>query len=966
MITNPSSAAPLVNIEPGDEDFLDKRGRIRVKRLTKYDDPQRFDRDFERVVQEVQANVVGLDIKVIEGGRVRHYTDAAAYLSSRPVQRRLQEARERGLIGADEVDMAKRKSLQYQMQGRVLKEGSDFEYGMYSDEVQTSGSTTTRFFPVSDVVLPTLGSPHAKNALRVDYLDAHRKSWSAATFNPLAKRICLSGDTTIPLLDGTNPTLRELAARGEQEVWVYANHNGQVVPARTSCIALTGYRPVLAVALDNGEVVKATADHPFMLRDGTYREAGALRVGDRLMPLYRRNGANRKPLFYEQVWHPDLGLWEFTHRLVARTVLGRQKDTPSERGLHVHHLNDVSSDNRPGNLQLMSQVEHVTETSRREKNREIKRRLPQSRNFGQTIKAKWADPEWRARQQQKFRDAADPARLARRAKAMWADPEKRERMVAGMKARPTHTDPKTGRFLPKNHRVVSVTPAGSEPVYDLTVPDFENFAVGQGVFVHNCKIIPQFCLGRGVKGAIAHVEHQRVWNEFWRRNRMRGRTKQSLKELVMFGEIFWRFFNTKQGLIVRSIDPSTIWDIVTNEDDIEDVKYYHQQYTRIDVNPLPGQITTPATVVIRQIPADQVAHYKINATSSEKRGRSELFPILGYLLRFKEFVDDRIAINKLRSMVAMDVSVEGDEAAVRSANDQFNEPPGPSAVLVHNKAVEVQFLNTGTGSSDASTDADTILKVIAVGAGVSEQFLGVSKSQTRAGALISTEPDVKNFEDYQELIEEILMDTSDRVFEAARLSPEVMEFTFPSIAQEDRSAKLKDIAFAESMDYFSKERAATMAGREFQISDYNHETEKQTISKERAESPVMALGLQQMPKVTVDPTAAPGMMGADLSPGGGVLTPNTKKVTQTSAQMGFKADGGGRGLANTQATLNRSGFTRGGERTALKNNRSSGTPLRHSVADGAKTSGWTTAAREKSLAVRRARAEMRKREQQDA
>jgi hypothetical protein len=673
VITNPNvevtARRAAIEAMLDDPDFLDKRGKIRVKRLTKYDDPNRFDQQFESVVKEVETNIVNIDAKLMEGGRLVHYKNAQAFLRSKTVVRRLAVAREHGYLQTGEIELARRKGLQHTMAARLREGGTDFEYGMYPDEVR--GTSPGKYYPITDVALPSLNSPASKNATFVDYLDAHRKSWEAATFNPIAKRIV--------------------------------------------------------------------------------------------------------------------------------------------------------------------------------------------------------------------------------------------------------------------------------------------------------KIVPQFVLGRGVKGATNSAPHQKLWDHFFKRNRMRSRTKQSLKELLIYGEIFWRFFASKDGLIVRSVDPSTIWDIVTDEDDIESVKYYHQQYTRFDLSPLPGRMPIPSTLVIRQIPADQIDHYKINCTSSEKRGRSELFPILGYLLRFKEFVNDRILLNKLRATFALDVAVEGGQTEVNAAEAQFAEPPGPAAVLVHNKAIEVEFKNADAHANDAATDADTILKVIAIGAGISENFLGVSRQQTRAGALISTEPDVKNFEDHQELIEEILVDASDRVFAHAGLAPLQMEFTFPAIAQEDRSAKLRDIAFTEAMDYITKERAAVMAAREFQITDYNYAAEKQRIKVERGEEPVMAQGMQQMPKIAVDPNAVPEPpgLGADMAPGAAPAEgeeDEKKGVTQTSGQMGFRGDGGGRALADTKATLNRPGFTRGGEKKAIKNNHSSGTPLRHAAGEEPIRRGWNDTARAKSLAIRRARAELRKRE----
>jgi dCTP deaminase len=43
---------------------------------------------------------------------------------------------------------------------------------------------------------------------------------------------------------------------------------------------------------------------------------------------------------------------------------------------------------------------------------------------------------------------------------------------------------------PNNHKVVAVRPvAGNHDVYCLTVPEAGNFALEDGVFVHNCGII---------------------------------------------------------------------------------------------------------------------------------------------------------------------------------------------------------------------------------------------------------------------------------------------------------------------------------------------------------------------------------------------------------------------------------------------------------------------------------------------
>jgi hypothetical protein len=474
-----------------------------------------------------------------------------------------------------------------------------------------------------------------------------------------------------------------------------------------------------------------------------------------------------------------------------------------------------------------------------------------------------------------------------------------------------------------------------------------------------CKIIPQFVLARGVKGTHTDPAYQKAWNEFTKSQGMSMRIKTVLRELVIYGEVFMRYFNLPDGLAVRSLDPSTIWEIVTNPDDIEEVYYYHQQYVTLHQNivasPLNGKNVLPAsTLVIRQVPGSDIDHFKINATSHEKRGRSELYAILAWLVRFRDFVNDRVVLNKMRAMFALDVAVDGGALDLAAAEQQFATPPGSGSVLIHNKKVEVEFKNANTNANESKTDSEMILKIIAVGAGVSEQFLGVSYSTNRAGALIQTEPDVKNFEDYREITEAILSKAADRVAKSKRLpATDVgMEFTFPSIASEDRSAKVKDIALAEAMDYFSKARAASMVAREFDVTNFDHEQEQAQIRSERADDPVMATGYQQVEKVApgqmemqqqaadaaveqtrvAGETKAAGLASAG-KPGPAAKTKGggKKPVKYTGAQGGVRSDKGGRGLPATKAALGRSKFSRGGEKTAIKNNRTSKTPILHEV-----------------------------------
>src|SRR5690606_17061579 len=94
-------------------------------------------------------------------------------------------------------------------------------------------------------------------------------------------------------------------------------------------------------------------DHQFLRRDGTLREANALRPGDALMPLYRdpRRG-------YEMVYQPINGHLYPTHRLADEWNL-RHGIYPGISGTHRHHRDHDRRNNRPTNIARMPGRDHI-------------------------------------------------------------------------------------------------------------------------------------------------------------------------------------------------------------------------------------------------------------------------------------------------------------------------------------------------------------------------------------------------------------------------------------------------------------------------------------------------------------------------------------------------------------------------------------------------------------------------------
>ncbi len=146
---------------------------------------------------------------------------------------------------------------------------------------------------------------------------------------------CFSGDTRVALVDGTAPTLEEMARRhdaGELFRGYSVGENGGLIVSLLDAPRFIGRDSLLEVELDNGERIHATPDHMFMRRDGRMAAAHSLRPNDALMPLYRDLVRG-----YEEVYQPADGFMYATHRLADEWSL-RQQIYADAAGRHRHYM----------------------------------------------------------------------------------------------------------------------------------------------------------------------------------------------------------------------------------------------------------------------------------------------------------------------------------------------------------------------------------------------------------------------------------------------------------------------------------------------------------------------------------------------------------------------------------------------------------------------------------------------------
>jgi hypothetical protein len=195
------------------------------------------------------------------------------------------------------------------------------------------------------------------NQRRIPSVTGGGSSLIDAAYNPLSQnedyffpQTCLAMDQKVKLLDGRNLKLIDIIEEYNKgkENWAYTVNQKtfEIEPGKIVWAGKTRLNTQLVeVLLDNGEKIKVTPDHRFIMRDGSEVEAQFLKEHDSLMPLYlhdattgKHQGANKilptdttlvkiaKHLGYKG-WSDFKENYQVNHKVVSITWLEEKEDT---------------------------------------------------------------------------------------------------------------------------------------------------------------------------------------------------------------------------------------------------------------------------------------------------------------------------------------------------------------------------------------------------------------------------------------------------------------------------------------------------------------------------------------------------------------------------------------------------------------------------------------------------------------
>ena len=266
------------------------------------------------------------------------------------------------------------------------------------------------------------------------------------------------------------------------------------------------------------------------------------------------------------------------------------------------------------------------------------------------------------------------------------------------------------------------------------------------------ELTTDFVLGRGMRVVSPDKEVAAFIDEFWRHpmNRMGIRQFDLCTELSLSGEVFVTFHTNPYDRMtyVRMIPAVSIDRIEANPNDLEDERRFH----RVGMVPAviegldwAGEIE--GGMEGRWWDASECRHFAVNRVVGAVRGQGDLVPMLPWLRRYKDWLTDRVRINKFKGAFLWDVQLTGaDRGAIVRRQGELAVAPSPGSVIVHNEKEQWKAVQPEIDAEAVEPDGKAMRLMVAAGAGIPLHFLAEGESATRSTAREMGGPTLRHYE----------------------------------------------------------------------------------------------------------------------------------------------------------------------------------------------------------------------------
>ncbi len=270
------------------------------------------------------------------------------------------------------------------------------------------------------------------------------------------------------------------------------------------------------------------------------------------------------------------------------------------------------------------------------------------------------------------------------------------------------------------------------------------------------ELTTQYVVGGGIALDCMDERAAGFLDAFWEHplNRLEVRITEWCDELSRTGNLFLLVSTDPSGMsYVRAVPAANIARIECAQNDIEQEIRIYPKADLQNLNPAAWE----ACRSHHDAPDEQgqfktvMVHYAVNRPVGAQWGESDLAPLLRWLARYANWLEDRARLNRFRTAFLYVVKARFTSEAERVMRQRAlnANPPKPGSILVTDESEEWSILNPQLNSQDALNDGTSLKKMIAAGSGIPMHFLAEPESSTRTTAEAAGGPSYRKFEQRQ-------------------------------------------------------------------------------------------------------------------------------------------------------------------------------------------------------------------------
>jgi hypothetical protein len=270
-------------------------------------------------------------------------------------------------------------------------------------------------------------------------------------------------------------------------------------------------------------------------------------------------------------------------------------------------------------------------------------------------------------------------------------------------------------------------------------------------------LMSDFVIGSGMAVKSKDAAIQAFIEAFWNhpQNRIAERLTRWCDELTRTGELFLVLSRNPADRMsyVREMPALLIDKIETDPNDRERELHYHEttgdpegRWWLSEQHPDAAQ-------------SDQVMlHFAVNRPAGATRGTPDLLPILRWLRRYQDWVEDRARLNKYRATFLWHCTISNPAPGeLERKRAQYAKSPTPGSILISDQNEAWEAKNPQINADEAESDGKALRLMVAAGAGIPLHFLGEGESATKATAAEMGQPTYKHYKSRQVFFAQMIL-----------------------------------------------------------------------------------------------------------------------------------------------------------------------------------------------------------------